>query len=104
MMGLELCFGLLRGLCDTTPLKLARLIDALSTRPARIIGLQPPRLKEGDKAELVLVDPTLAWKPESVRLRSKSKNTPFMSRELRGKVMMTIASGTLVHDALGDST
>jgi dihydroorotase len=104
MMGLELCFGLLRGLCDTTPLKLARLIDALSTRPARIIGLQPPRLKEGEKAELVLVDPTLAWKPESVRLRSKSKNTPFMSRELRGKVMMTIASGTLVHDALGDST
>jgi dihydroorotase len=103
-MGLELCFGLLRGLCDSTPLTLARLVDALSTRPARIVGLEPPRLKEGAKAELVLVDPSALWKPEAVRLRSKSRNTPFMSRELRGKVLMTIASGTMVHDALGDST
>jgi dihydroorotase len=102
MMGLELCFGLLRGLCDTTPLKLARLIDALSTRPARIAGIDPPTLKEGALAELLLVDPSARWKPESVRLRSKSRNTPFMQRELTGKVLLTLAHGAIVHDVLAE--
>jgi len=100
LMGLELCFGLLLGLVGTSGLKLERLLDALSTRPARIVGIAPPTLKEGALAELVLVDPAARWKPESVRLRSKSRNTPFMHRELTGKVLLTLARGTVAHDAL----
>jgi len=103
MMGLELCFGLLAGLVGTSGIALGRLIDALSTSPARIAGIDPPRLREGALAELVLVDPDARWKPEAVRLRTKSKNSPFMSRELRGRVLLTLARGTLVHDALGES-
>jgi len=102
LMGLELCFGLLLGLVGTSGLKLERLLDAMSTRPARIVGIEPPTLKEGALAELVLVDPAARWKPESVRLRSKSRNTPFMSRELTGKVLLTLARGTVVHDALSE--
>jgi dihydroorotase len=104
MMGLELCFGLLAGLVGTSGLKLDRLVDALSARPARIAGIEPPRLREGARAELVLVDPGARWKPEAARLRTKSKNTPFLSRELRGKILMTLARGTVVHDALGEPT
>jgi dihydroorotase len=102
LMGLELCFGLLLGLVGTSGLKLERLLDALSTRPARIVGIEPPTLKEGALAELVLVDPAARWKPESVRLRSKSRNTPFMQRELTGKVLLTLARGTVAHDALSE--
>ena len=102
LMGLELCFGLLLGLVGTSGLKLERLLDALSTRPARIVGIDPPTLKEGALAELVLVDPAARWKPESVRLRSKSRNTPFMTRELTGKVLLTLARGTVAHDALSE--
>ncbi len=101
MMGLELCFGLLLGLVGSSGLKLERLIDALSTRPARIVGLDAPSLREGALAELTLVDPAARWKPESVHLRSKSRNTPFMSRELMGKVLLTLARGVVVHDAIG---
>ena len=101
MMGLELCFGLLLGLVGSSGLKLERLIDALSTRPARIVGLDAPSLREGALAELTLVDPAARWKPESVQLRSKSRNTPFMSRELMGKVLLTLARGVVVHDAIG---
>jgi dihydroorotase len=101
IMGLELCFGLLHGLVGTSRLTLARLVDALSTRPARIAGVEPPRLAEGKTAEFTLVDPKARWKPEAVRLRSKSRNTPFLSRELTGKVELTLARGAIVFDALG---
>jgi len=104
LMGLELCFGLLLGLVGTSGLKLERLLDALSTAPARIAGIEPPILKEGALAELLLVDPAARWKPESVRLHSKSRNTPFMQRELTGKVLMTLARGTVVHDSLAEDT
>jgi len=104
LMGLELCFGLLLGLVGTSGLKLERLLDALSTRPARIAGIAPPILKEGALAELVLVDPTARWKPETVRLHSKSRNTPFMQRELTGKVLLTLAHGAVVHDSLAEGT
>jgi dihydroorotase len=102
LMGLELCFGLLLGLVGRSRLTLERLIDALSARPARIVGIEAPRLREGALAELTLIDPTALWKPESVRLHSKSRNTPFMSRELTGKVLLTLARGIIVHDAGGD--
>jgi dihydroorotase len=101
LMGLELCFGLLLGLVGKNGLKLGRLIEALSTRPAVIAGLVPPRLAEGQTAEFVLIDPEARWKPEAVRLRSKSKNTPFMSRELNGKILLTLARGGVAFDALG---
>lgn len=103
MMGLELCFGLLLGLVGKNGLTLGRLIDALSTRPARIAGLDAPTLREGSPADLVLVDPERAWVPARGSLRSKSDNTPFLGRELRGRVLCTLADGRLVFDELGSS-
>jgi dihydroorotase len=46
----------------------------------------------GRTAEFVLADPEARWKPEAVRLRSKSRNTPFLSRELRGRILLTLAT------------
>ncbi len=102
MIGLELCFGLLLGLVHRGDVALGRLVDALSTRPAKIIGLEPPRLAEGGMAELVLVDPNAKYLVNPSLIRSKSQNTPFMNRELTGRVLMTIASGCIVFDALNE--
>jgi dihydroorotase len=101
MMGLELCFGLLLGLVGSDGLTLPRLVDALSTRPARIARVEAPRLREGATAELVLFDPEAQWKPRERKLETKSKNSPFMDRELKGKILMTLARGRVVFDALG---
>jgi dihydroorotase len=103
MMGLELCFGLLLGLVGKDGLKLERLLDALSTRPARIAGIEPPTLREGALAELVLIDPEARWIPRDTALETKSKNSPFLSQELKGKILMTLSRGTIVFDALGAS-
>ncbi|HET9931420.1 MAG TPA: dihydroorotase [Polyangiaceae bacterium] len=101
MMGLELCFGLLLGLVGADGLSLPRLVEAMSTRPARIAGVEAPRLREGAIAEFVLFDPEARWKPRERKLETKSKNSPFMDRELKGKILMTLARGEVVFDTLG---
>jgi dihydroorotase len=101
MQGLELSFAALFGLIQKEGITLARMIDALSTRPARIIGVPAPTLAEGGLADLVLVDPEMRWVPEKTKLRSKSRNTPFLGRELQGRVLLTLAGGTLAYDELG---
>jgi dihydroorotase len=98
MIGLELCLPLLLSLVDAKVLGLARLVDALTAAPARIVGLPPPRIKEGARADLVLVDPNAKWKIEPGRLRSKSTNTPFMNKEVTGRVKTTICEGKVIFD------
>lgn len=100
MIGLELCFGLLLGLVGESGITLPRLLDALSTRPARIIGIEPPSLKEGARAELTLVDPGARYRVEEMKLRSKSRNTPFMKHEMTARIVMTLSRGKVIFDAL----
>lgn len=103
LIGLETCFGLLLGLVNRGDVKLTRLIDALSTAPAKIVGIEPPTLREGALADLVLVDPEARYVISPSNIRSKSKNSPFMNRELVGKVLMTVASGNVVFDAIEEA-
>ena len=100
LMGLELCFSLLRELAEREGILPFRLIDAMSTAPARIAGLEPPSLREGSSAELVLFDPEHTWIPKESRLHSKARNTPFLSRKLSGKVTLTLARGRIVFDGV----
>jgi len=99
LIGLETCFPLLLGLVRSGDLPLARLIDALTAAPARIVGLPSPTLKEEAVAELVLVDPEKTWTVTPERIRSKSKNTPFLGKEVRGSVDLTMARGEIVFEA-----
>ena len=101
MIGLELCFGLLMDLVRDGTLSLERLVTAMSTRPARIAGLEAPALKAGALASLTLVDPNVRWVPRDVGLRSKSRNTPFLDRKITGKVLFTLAGGCVAFDGLG---
>jgi len=100
IMGLELCFGLLLDLVSRSPLTLPRLIDALSTAPARIVGLTPPSIREGALAEVVLVSPEATWVPATESLACKSRNTPFLKHTLKGRVLLTVADGVIAFDGL----
>jgi dihydroorotase len=104
MMGLELCFGLLVQLVGQDGLTLARLVDAMSQAPARVIGIEAPRIREGARAELTLVDPEARWIPAERRLKTKSLNSPFLKSELGAKVVMTVAHGAIVFDESGATT
>jgi len=99
MIGLELCLPLLLGLVRGGTLPLSRLVDALTAAPARVAGLDAPRLREGARADLVLVDPAARWKVEPARLRSKSRNTPFMGHDVEGRIELTVCEGRVVYAA-----
>jgi dihydroorotase len=81
-----------------TPLE---LVDRLATRPARVLGIPGGTLEPGVAADLVLVDPERIWKVESPRLTSRSKNSSFLGRELRGRALRTWVGGRLAY-ALGE--
>jgi dihydroorotase len=103
MIGLQQCFGLLLDLVDQGHCKLARLLDALSTAPAKVIGVEPPSIRENALADLVLVDPSARFTSESTPQYSKSRNTPFMKRELKGRILTTIAQGRIVYQHGSDA-
>jgi dihydroorotase len=101
MVGLELCLPLLLGLVRKGVLPLSRLIDALTVAPARVVGLLPPRLREGARADMVLVDPRARWTIDPARLRTKSRNTPFAGQQVEGRVEMTVCEGRVVYADAG---
>ena len=103
MMGLELCFPLLLGLVQQGRISLTRLIDAMSTRPAHVVGLPPPRLASGQEANFVIADPDFDWQPGRDNLQTKSLNSPFIRQKLRGRVLFTCVGKEIAYDMLTDS-
>jgi len=99
MIGLELCVPLMLGLVERGVLPLGRVVEALTRAPARIAGLPPPRIKEGSEASLTLVDPARSWTVDPARLRTKSKNTPFLGQSVKGMVLATVVAGNVVFEA-----
>ncbi|WP_437751093.1 dihydroorotase [Sorangium sp. So ce1389] len=105
LIGLELVVPVLLDLVRQGALPLGRLVDALTRAPARVARLEAPTIKAGARAELCLVDPNLSFVLDPARLRSKSKNTPLLGRQLTGRVKMTLAGGRVVFvDSEGAAT
>lgn len=61
-------------------------VRLLSANPRKIFGLEPVSIEKGNKASLTLFDPTKKWTVSKNDLKSKSSNTPFIGKELTGKV------------------
>ncbi|OJY31140.1 MAG: dihydroorotase [Myxococcales bacterium 68-20] len=99
MIGLELCLPLMLGLVEKGILPMGRMVEALTRAPARIVGLDAPTIAEGAPANLTLVDPNREWTVAPERLRTKSKNTPFMGHTMKGMVLATIVHGSIAFDA-----
>ena len=100
MIGLELCVPLMLGLVEKGILPLGRVVDALTRRPASIVGLPSSRIRVGAEASLTLVDPNRSWTVAPERLRTKSKNTPFLGQTVKGMVMLTLVAGVPAFDVV----
>ena len=93
MVGLELWFPVLLELVRQGSFSLTRLVDAMTRSPARIVALPPPTLREGARANFVLVDPEATWTLDPARFESKSRNTPFAGRQVQGRILATYVDG-----------
>ena len=97
-IGLETALAaLLAHLVEPGELSLSRAIEAMSTTPARILGAHDHGgpIAPGRPANLVAFDPAAGWTVEPP-FASKSRNSAFLGRELRGKVVHTMLRGELV--------
>jgi dihydroorotase len=90
MIGLESTFALA---CSSDKFSAAQLVNALSIQPRKIAGVDIPVIKAGEKANLTLFDPTAKWTYNTTSIKSKSKNTPLLGKELTGKVIGIINKG-----------
>ncbi len=80
-------------------IRLLDVLRALTSTPARILGLESGRLAEGAPADLALIDLDHPYVFEEDALSSKSKNTPFDGRKFQGRVVKTVVSGRRVFEA-----
>jgi dihydroorotase len=86
MIGLQTCFALCRTyLAEKLPLPV--LIDKIALAPRRILGLKQPELIVGAHADFSLFQPDTVWTFEAKHNLSKSKNTPHIGENFKGKII-----------------
>jgi dihydroorotase len=97
IIGLETALGLaVTELVEPGLLSLAALVSRMSAMPARIFNLPGGTLAPGSTADVVVFDPEAAWTVRPEEFYSKSRNTPFAGRRLRGRAVTTIARGQVI--------
>lgn len=94
MIGLESMFGALGTLRDV--LSLEQIIKMIAINPRKVLNLEVPTLKEDSWAELTFFDPDQEWIFDREHIQSKSRNTPFIGKRLKGKALGIINNGMLV--------
>jgi dihydroorotase len=97
--GLETSFAVLYSeLVEPGLLPLATLLERMSAGPARIFGLERPRIAAGAPANLVLLDTAGVTRVTENGFRSRSANSWLLGHTLQGRVVMTVAAGAVVHE------
>jgi dihydroorotase len=100
VVGLETAFSVLyTDLVEPGLLRLQTIIERLSAGPAAIFGLERPRIAVGAPANLTLIDPEATWRVKADEFRSRSANSWLLGRRLRGRILLTVAAGHVVHEA-----
>ena len=94
MIGLESLFGVLGKLATwNLELGIDKLVNILAVNPRKIFGLQIPEIKEGAAACLTLFNTDEEYIFDEKMIKSKSKNSPFIGKKLKGKVIGIINKG-----------
>ncbi|MDY8109775.1 dihydroorotase [Fulvimarina sp. 2208YS6-2-32] len=98
-IGLETLLAAALRLHFTSDVSLMRLVETMSTAPARLLGLDRGTLQPGRPADFALVDLDAPFLFDETMIRSKSKNTVFENARFQGRVVQTYVGGHLVYDA-----
>lgn len=73
------------------------MVEKISLNPARILGIDKGHLSIGAIADITIVDPMETYTISLDDIASKSKNTPFIGKEVSGRVKYTIVNGEIVY-------
>lgn len=99
IVGLETMLPILLSQVNDGRLELSTLIRVTSANPSKILGMRDRGdLKEGNFADLVVIDMKRAFKIDASRFHSKAKYSPFDGWKVKGKPIKTYVNGRLVMD------
>ncbi len=84
------------------PLSLAEALGLLTIGPARALDIPGGELAVGARADIVVFDPDATWTVPADWFHSKSRNSPYIGRTLRGRVRMTVSGGGVVFEEGND--
>jgi dihydroorotase len=98
IVGLETSLGLTLALVHEGVLSPRRAVELLAEGPARAFGLPGGHLAPGAPADITVVAPEEEWTVEVDRFYSRSRNTPFHGRKLKGRVAQTWVGGRCVFE------
>ena len=96
-IGLETMFSAALSLHHAGDVDFSRLVSAMSSKPAELLGLEGGTLAPGAPADFTIADPDKSWTVEDNKLRSRAKNSPFEHRTLEGRVLETVVAGRTVY-------
>ena len=98
MVGLETSLAVtLTALYHTGKMDLSAILRKMTVNPAAILRVPGGRLAIGADADVTIFDPDEAWVVDPDQFASKARNTPFVGREVKGKVKYTIVGGEVIY-------
>jgi dihydroorotase len=100
VLGLETAFAALNTyLVAPGVLPLETVLARLSAGPARVFGLDRPRVAVGAPANLTLLELDATWRVKAAKLRSRSTNSWLLGKRLTGRVALTVAAGRVAFES-----
>ncbi len=99
IIGLETALPLTLALVREGVMDLTSAIAKLSYNPASILSIKGGTLEEGKEADLTIIDPNNEYVIKKDSFQSKSHNSPFIGRKMKGKAMLTMVGGRIVWDS-----
>jgi dihydroorotase len=100
IIGLETSLPLTLRLVEEGVLPLTDAIAKLTWGPARVLGLAKGTLQLGVEADVTLIEAPTEYVVDRREFRSKSRNSPFHGWTLKGRAVMTICAGKVVHSRI----
>jgi dihydroorotase len=100
IIGLETSLPLSLELVRAGVITEMRLVELMSTAPAKILGVSGGSLNSGDPADVTVIDPDKIFLYNEESVVSKSHNSPFLEREFMGKADLTLKGGEVTHGNL----
>jgi dihydroorotase len=99
IIGLETALPLTLALVKEGVLSIPMAIKKMSFNPASVLGISGGSIEEGGSADLAIVDPEHEYVLKKDDIQSKSKNSPFIGKTLKGRNTLTMVEGRIVWES-----
>lgn len=76
-------------------LSVETIVEKMAINPRKILGLKVPVIAEGSEANLVVFDENAEWTYDKDSNKSKSYNSPFIGKKLKGSILLTVNNNKL---------